>query len=119
MRTNDIISNIILALLPFLSLLAAYIFKIISKRLPESRLQALQQLSTYAVHMIEQIYSNAPGPQKKELAAKAVMRLFSEFNLPVPSSEAINMAIESAVLLMNNLPQIAQAKGQDNPLERS
>jgi LL-H family phage holin len=117
MNTGDIISNIILILLPFLSLLAAYIFKIISKKLPEHRLHALQQLSTYAVHMVEQVYCNVPGTRKKELATQTLIRLFSEFNLPVPSDQAIHCAIEAAVLLMNNLPQIAQAKEQANPLE--
>jgi LL-H family phage holin len=118
MNTTDLISNITLALLPFLSLLAAYIFKIISKKLPENQLRALHQLSTYAVHMVEQIYSNAPGTQKKELATQTLMQLFSDFNLPVPSAQAIHSAIESALLLMNNLPQIAQTKDQANPLER-
>ena len=124
MSTIDIISSTIgqglaLSLLPFLSLLAAYIFKIIIRRLPENQLQALQQLSTYAVYMVEQMYSDAPGSQKKELATKAIMRLFADFKLPVPSREAIHSAIECAVLLMNNLPRIAQAKEEENPLAHS
>lgn len=117
MNLQETISNSIITLLPFLALLCAYIFKIISSRMPQNILATLQQFTPIVVHSIEQTYSNVPGAQKKEIASTTISELFRDLKLPPPSQEAISNAIESTVLLMNQLPQIAAAKENHNPLE--
>ena len=49
----------------------------------------------------QQVFPNAGSANKKQLAISLVEDLFKSFSLPTPDSRAIDAAIESAVLAIN------------------
>lgn len=117
MSLQNIIGNVLFVAFPFICLLVVYIYKMAVGRLPDNVITFLQQVvAPMAVHSIEQIYSNSPGPQKKELATGIIIRLLTQAHKPIPSRDAINSAIEQTVLLMNQMPQVAIAKNTVDPL---
>jgi Bacteriophage holin of superfamily 6 (Holin_LLH) len=103
-----IVSNLIIALLPFLSLLAAYLYKIIAAKLPEAQRQILEQFVQFGVQMAEQV--GGSGAQKKAIALQAIDQLFHTFNMPVPDDAAVDTMIESAVFLVNQMVHTSTAK---------
>jgi len=117
----DIISSIIIALLPVVGLGCTYLYKILAQKLPASTMAMLEQIAPYAVHSVEQTFVNAPSAQKEQLAREFIIRSIKDMGGTPPSNALINGAIKSCVLVMNNMPQIAAAKeaakAQQNPLE--
>lgn len=78
--------------------LAIHIAHILAQRLPEQQRLALEQFARQAAQQVEQQYSNQSNPGKKALALASITNLFKAFGLPAPSQEAIDIAIEAAVL---------------------
>src|SRR5215469_15982359 len=96
-----LMSDLILMAVPFLALLAAYLFQIVVSKLPDAERATLERFVQYGVQMAEQI--GGTGQQKKELAVKAITQMYERFHLPVPDREAIDTMIESAVFLVNQM----------------
>lgn len=103
-------TNIILALLPFIASFAYYLFTLVDHRLPKKQLEMLGQIVTYAVQMVEQQYPDAGGSAKKKLAETIIADIFKAFKLPVPSPAAIDAALESTVFLLQQVPSVAASK---------
>jgi len=112
------VENILLAILPFICLLAAYIYKLMINKMPSNVLIALQQIAPIAVHTIEQMYGDGTGQQKKDLAIQLIIQMLKESKLPTPSLDLLNAAVEYSVLLMNQMPQIMANKEDHNPLAK-
>lgn len=100
-------TQIALALIPYVVPsvigLLVYTYHQVWQRIPEKQRNALEQLATPAVQMVEQQYKNASPEQKKEAALHQISLAFTAFNLPEPDSSVINAFIESAVFEMNRL----------------
>lgn len=79
---------------------AIYLSRLWIQKLPEHTRLALEQFARMAVQQVEQESKQLSNPAKKQLAISAVIKLFQEYGLPVPSAEAVNIAIEAAVLLL-------------------
>lgn len=101
MNNTTLISNALIVLFPFITALAAYLYKIVVGRMPEAQRLALFQFAQDAVQFVEMVYTNALGEQKKTQAMKAIVDMFQEFHLPVPSDSVLNAAIEAAVWSIN------------------
>jgi LL-H family phage holin len=85
----------------FVSVLEAiYLSRIWIQKMPEHTRLALEQFARMAVQQVEQESAQLSNPAKKQLAITTIVKLFQEFGLPAPSAEAINIAIEAAVLLL-------------------
>jgi len=76
---------------------AIHLANIQKQKLSDHMATRLEQFSHMAVCQVEQQNEDMGGPSKKQLARNIVLKLFKGFNLPSPSEEAINTAIESAV----------------------
>ena len=113
---TTLLTNLILALLPFATALAVWLSRLLLQRLPENQRAALDQFVKYAVQNVEQVYTNAGSDQKKTLAATLIADMFQAFHLPVPPKSAIDAAIESTVFEINQLPAQQAAKADINPL---
>jgi len=112
--------QVVLALIPYVvpSIigLAVYVYHQAFQALPQKQRDALEQLATPIVQMVEQVYGSQPDQTKKAEAINAIKLGFKAFNLPVPDDALINAFIESAVFEMNRLksnntqpiPQISQ-----------
>lgn len=77
------------------------------QKMPNHTRLALKQFSRIAVQQVEKQNKTLSGSAKKQLALAAVSKLFQAFELPLPSSEAIDIAVESAAFLLpkdNNSP---------------
>lgn len=95
------VNTLIFVVGTFLSVLEAiYLSKLWIQKLPENTRLALEQFARMAVQQVEQEGAQLSNPAKKQLAISAITHLFQEFGLPVPTAEAINIAIEAAVLLL-------------------
>jgi LL-H family phage holin len=99
--------QIILALIPYAVPsaigLIVYIYHQVFQRLPQKQRDALEQLATPVVQMVEQSYGSQSPLQKKEEAMAAIKLGFKAFGLPAPNDELISAFIESAVFEMNRL----------------
>jgi hypothetical protein len=95
------INTVIIDLLPILVALGAYLYQLLVQRLPAEQRQCLEQFATLAAKKIEQVYPDAGSVNKKQLATEVVLDLFKAFKLPTPDNRAIDTAIESAVLAIN------------------
>ena len=85
----------------FISVLEAiYLSRLWIQKMPEHTRLALEQFARIAVQRVEQESAQLSNPAKKQLAIATITKLFQEFGLPVPSSEAINIALEAAVLFL-------------------
>ena len=114
----DIISSIILALLPIIGLGCMYLSEMLAQKFPASTMALLEQIGPYAVHSVEQSFVNAPSAQKKLLAREFIIRIIEEMGGTPPSNALTDAAIESFVLTMNHVTQLAGAKEDPNPLAR-
>lgn len=101
MTSAQLISTIIFFLMPGSVGAVYYLCRVLAQRLPEQQRVALEQFARLAVQKVEQQYTN--NPEKKALAEAFVATMFKSFNLPVPPKEAIDIAIEAAVYLLNQL----------------
>jgi len=101
------ISDILIALFPFIVALVVYLYRLAVQRLPESQVARLQQFALMTVQYIQQFYSSSTGAQKKELAMQMLIQLFKEFGLPVPDEAVLNAAIEAAVWIIKQVPTTA------------
>jgi hypothetical protein len=106
-------NTIILDLIPLIAALAAYLYQLFAQRLPSAQRQSLEQFATMAANKIEQLYPGAASNNKKQLATEVVLDLFKAFKLPAPDERAIDAAIESAVLAIN------QAQASVPPAEKA
>jgi len=88
---------------PIILALIVYIYHQVWQRIPEKQRNALEQLATPIVQMVEQQYQNASPQEKKDAALHAISLAFTAFNLPEPDDAVINAFIESAVFEMNRL----------------
>lgn len=95
-----LMSNIVILCMPIIVAIVVYIYNMLVARLPGAQRKALQEFTTMAVHYVEQFHKRKLSSEKKELAIDAVQQLFREYNLPIPSDEAIEVAIESSVLML-------------------
>ena len=87
----------------FISVLEAiYLSRLWIQRLPEHTRLFLEQFARQAVWQVEQQARDLSNPAKKQLAITAVSKLFQAFNIPIPASEAVDIAIEAAVFLLPN-----------------
>lgn len=101
MNWSQTVNTLIFVLGTFASVTSAiYLARSWIQKLPEHTRLALEQFARMAVQKVEQESKQLSNPAKKQLAVTAVTQLFQEFGLPVPSAEAINIAIEAAVLLL-------------------
>ena len=80
--------------------------------MPEHTRMSLEQFARQAVWQVEQQARDLSNPAKKQLAIASVAKLFQAFNIPVPASEAVDIAIEAAVFL---LPSAANTVEASNP----
>jgi|ERR1041385_2278173 LL-H family phage holin len=90
-----------------------YFSRLWIQRLPEHTRLALEQFARQAVLQVEQTNRDLSGKAKKQIAVTSVLKLFAAFGLPVPPMEAVDIAIEAAVFLINR--GIATAIESDNP----
>lgn len=108
--------QIILALIPYVvpSIIAVivYFYHQAFQRLPQKQRDALDQLATPIVQMVEQIYKNASPEEKKAAALHTIDLAFKAFGIPEPDSAIINAFIESAVFEMNRLKANAALPSQ-------
>jgi LL-H family phage holin len=99
--------QVILALIPYVvpSVIAllVYFYHQTFQRIPQKQRDALEQLATPIVQMVEQVYKNATPEEKKAAALHAIDLAFKAFNIPEPDSAIINTFIESAVYELNRL----------------
>lgn len=101
MTSAQLLSTIIFFLMPGSVGAVYYLCRVLAQRLPEYQRQALEQFATQAVRKVEQQFTNNPG--KKDLAESYIISMFKAFNLPVPPKEAIDIAIEAAVYLLDQV----------------
>lgn len=95
--TMDIIT---LILGTFLSVLGGIHFSNVFKQnLPEHLAVRLEQFARIAVQKVEQQAKDMSNERKKQLAILTVATLFKTFKLPAVAPEAVDIAIEAAVLL--------------------
>lgn len=99
--------QIALALIPYVvpSIIAllVYIYHQVFHRIPQKQRDALDQLATPIVQMVEQVYKNATPEEKKAAALHTIDLAFKAFGIPEPDSAIINAFIESAVYELNRL----------------
>jgi len=101
MNWSQVISTLIFVFGTFISVLEAiYLSRVWSQKLPDHIIPDLERFAIMAVRQVEQRNSTISGPGKKQLASASVATLFQSFGLIVPSEEAVDIAIESAVFLL-------------------
>jgi LL-H family phage holin len=105
-----VITDIILALLPFIATLAYYFCRLIEQSLPKNQANMLDRVVLHAVQMVEQRYPDAGGVAKKKLAENIISTLLKSFGLPVPSAAAIDAALEATVFQLQQMPSVMAAK---------
>jgi LL-H family phage holin len=106
---STLISYLVLAVLPFIALVASYLYKIIVAKLPEAQRKILEQIVQYAVQMAEQM--GGSGQQKKAIALQVIEQMYQSFKLPVPDEAVINTMVESAVFLINQMVHTTPLQG--------
>lgn len=94
-----ILNNIIvlIGLIPCIGL-SIHLGATLARRLPAQQRIALEQFAKLAVQQVEQVDESQSNSAKKALAQASMARLFKSFNLPMPPQEAVDIALESAVL---------------------
>lgn len=101
MNWAQTVNTLIFVVGTFFSILEGiYLSKLWIQRMPEHTRLALEQFAKMAVQQVAQEGAQLSSPAKKQMAISTITHLFQEFGLPVPSSEAISIAIEAAVLLL-------------------
>lgn len=102
------INTIIFVFGTFLSILCAmHLENIQRQKMPDHLVSKLEKFTRIAVQQIEQQHKDMSGASKKQLAINTVLKFFKAYKLPVPSTEALDIAIESAVFSLskdNNSP---------------
>ncbi len=97
----------------FVSVLEAiYLSRLWIQKMPEHTRQFLEQFARQAVWQVEQQARDLSNPAKKQLAIASVSKLFQAFNIPIPASEAVDIAIEAAVFLLPSTNNVVES---DNP----
>lgn len=96
------ISDIIITLLPFLSALSLFLFRLAEQRLPEKQRNTLDKYAKYAVQTVEQKFGNWTPIQKKARAIALIEETFRAAHLPIPDVALIDTAIESFVYEVNS-----------------
>ena len=99
---NEFVSTIIFVVGSFVAVfLAIYLSDILKQKLSAHARLALGQFARMAVQQVEQQQGEQlSGVAKKQLAIASVSILFKVYKLPIPPEEAVDIAIESAVLLL-------------------
>jgi len=98
---SEFVSTIIFVVGTFVAVfLAIYLTDILKQKLSAHARLALSQFARMAVQQVEQQGEQLSGAAKKQLAIASVSVLFKAYKLPIPSEEAVDIAIESAVLLL-------------------
>lgn len=106
MNWAQVVSTLIFVVGTFVSVLEAiHLSKYLSQKLPEYTTVKLEQFARMAVQHVEQTSKTLSGPSKKQLARTTVFKLFNIYKLPVPSVEALDIAIESAVFALPKSPK--------------
>lgn len=105
MNVWTVINNVVvlIGLIPCIGL-SIHVGATLARRLPAQQRVALEQFARQAVQQVEQQYANQSSTSKKALALASIVNLFKAFGLPAPSPEAIDIAIEAAVLQLPQLP---------------
>jgi superfamily 6 holin (LLH) len=109
MNWAQTVNTLIFVFGTFVSVLEAiYLSRLWVQKMPEHTRLALEQFARMAVQQVEQESKALSNPAKKQLAISTIIKLFQEFGLPAPSSEAINIALEAAILLLpkSNQPTV-------------
>lgn len=92
------INTLIFVFGTFLSILCAmHLANIQRQKMPDHTTVKLERFARMAVQQIEQQHKNMGSASKKQLAINTILKLFKTYKLPVPSAEALDIAIESAV----------------------
>jgi LL-H family phage holin len=108
--TPTLITNIILALLPFVTMFAYYLYGLVEQRLPKNQADMLERVVTSAVYMVEQQYPDVGGAAKKKLAENVINGLIRSLGLPVPTIAAIDAALEASVFRLQQMPSVLAAR---------
>lgn len=108
MNWSQTVNTLIFVFGTFISILEAmHLANIQRQKMPDHLVSKLEKFTRIAVQQIEQQHKEMSGPAKKQLAINTVLKLFKSYKLPVPSDEALDIAIESAVFSLhkdNNSP---------------
>lgn len=103
--------DIIIASLPFLSLFALWLFRLLERRLPAKQRAELDEIIQIAVQAIEQQGKGLPGTQKltstqkKTSAISIAMDLCEAYKVKKTSVYILEILIESAVHVINRAAQ--------------
>lgn len=101
MNWGQTVNTVIFVFGTFAAVLEAiYLSRLWIQKLPEHTRLALEQFAKLAVQQVEQQSGTLCGPAKKQLARAAVTTLCEACNIPVLPAQAIDIAIEAAVLLL-------------------
>lgn len=101
--TAQIVSTTIfmLGIIPCIAF-GVHLARIWAQRLPEHMRLVLEQFARQSVRQVEQEHRSQSNSAKKALAQASLAKLFKAHNLPMPSQESIDIALEAAVF---ELPQ--------------
>jgi len=89
----------------FISILEAmHLANIQRQKMPDHLTTKLEKFTRMAVQQIEQQHKAMSGAAKKQLAINTALKLFKDYKLPLPSAEALDIAIESAVFSLSKSP---------------
>jgi hypothetical protein len=102
MTAAQLISTIIFFAMPGSVGAVIYVCWFFKQRLPEYQAVRLEQFARMAAQQVEQQNSGMENAAKKQLAIASTAKLFEAFHLPVPPTNVIGIAIESAVLLLSS-----------------
>jgi hypothetical protein len=103
--------------LPLEAFLLAWLWKVLSRHIPENRLKLLKEFITDAVQMVEQQYSGKlTSDQKKQRAGDAVVNLLHEAHHKAPSDSVIGDLIDSAVYALNQQKITLPSSNATQPL---
>jgi len=101
MNWAQIVNTLIFVFGVFISVLEAiHLANLQRQKMPDHTTVKLERFARMAVQQVEQQGKEINGSSKKQLAANAIVKLFKAYKLPVPPSEAVDIAIESAVFLL-------------------
>lgn len=92
------VNTLIFVIGTFISVLEAmHLADLRRQKMPDHLVAKLEKFARMAVQQIEQKNKNMSGVAKKQLAINTALKLFKDYKLPVPSNEALDIAIEAAV----------------------
>jgi LL-H family phage holin len=101
MNTQELLSDLIILLLPIIIAVALWLYRLLEQRLPEKQRAILDYFVKIAVQCVEATNAGT-GIQKKNAAIMLITAFFSTLRLPVPSSALIDAAIDAAVFEMKS-----------------